>query len=179
VLLLDEGRKKSAGAMFPPQPVVCDAPGGGFFAAWPELLNTIARRPVELRRYAPPRWTVGGEATGIELDSYVHQLALSPSGRYLAIGCASGRWQAELRDLQSGRIAVIEQPRAVTALCFDPQEQRLMLASEQQLTVVSIGAAMSNSACRFRADAERSRIIRAPTCCWPSMDRGNCSSSIG
>jgi hypothetical protein len=140
VLLLDEGRKKSAEAMFPPQPVMCDAPGSGFFVAWPELRQTGSNEALPVLCYGPPAWPVGGESSGIEVDAYVHSMALSPSGRYLAIGCASGRWEAELRDLQSGRSAVIAQRRAVTALCFDPQEQRLMLCSEQQLTIASIGS---------------------------------------
>jgi len=140
VLLLDEARKKTAEAMFPPYPAMCDAPGNGFFVAWPELRNTGRNDALPVLRYGPPAWPVGGEASGIEVDAYVHSTAVSPSGRYLAIGCASGRWEAELRDLQTGRFAVIEQPRAVTALCFDPQERRLMLCSDQQLTIVSIGS---------------------------------------
>jgi hypothetical protein len=137
VLLLDEGRKKSAGAMFPPTPVICEAPDSGFFVTWPEVRSTNDGKRFPLLRYAPP-WRVGGEEVEIDLDLSVQQLALSPSGRYLAVGGAAGQWEGKLCDLQTGRFAVVGQPRAVTAVHFDPHERRLMLCSQQQLTIVSI-----------------------------------------
>jgi hypothetical protein len=122
--------------MFPPTPVISDAPGRGFFVAWPEVRNTSGGgEPLPLLHYGPP-WRVGGDETEIEVDPSVQALVLSPSGRYLAVG----RWAAELHDLQTGRIALVEQPRSVTVLCFDPQEQRLMAVSEQQLTMISIAS---------------------------------------
>src|SRR5262249_18964125 len=78
-------------------PVWCPArEGDGFLVCFSN--HGRASQPRMLEKYASP-WSNEPIATGIRLSSWVHLMAISPSGRYLAASYAAGSRTVQLLDL--------------------------------------------------------------------------------
>jgi hypothetical protein len=111
-----------------PWPRVCPSPDGrGFWVAWSDHAAPPAPRSLEC--YGPP-WTPGAAVTGLAIPASVFGLALSPSGRYLAVAHAAGDWKAVLWDLRDNRlVAEAPQVRAVERVGFLPDESAMFSVS--------------------------------------------------
>ena len=84
-------------------PHVCAAEkGAAFWVCWASGM-TAGDRPLE--RYRPP-WSSTPESLGIQLPATVYYLCPSQSGRFLAVGHASGNWKAQLWDVPERRLLV-------------------------------------------------------------------------
>lgn len=78
-------------------------------------------------------------ATGLQVSSRVYSMAVDTSGKWLAVGCASGDWKLELWNLAEGKMMTeIPQNRAVDAACFSPNGDTLFSLSQGTITLVKI-----------------------------------------
>jgi hypothetical protein len=121
----------------PPSPVFCAHPRGGFLLAW-----AVFGRPEDepLQWWQPP-WRAPSE-TGLAVSSRVHRLQTSGSGRFLAVGHASGEWSTALFDLEERRrMTTVPLSRATTHVSFTPDERTLILRSEGELHLVPVRGA--------------------------------------
>jgi hypothetical protein len=131
LLLASEQRR--AESLIGPQPVVCAAPGGGFFVAWRDGVPTSA---VALLHYRPP-WDAPVE-TGLVMGGGAMVIAPSPSGALLAVGHAFGEWRLEVFSSRERRlVAGVPLPRAAEHVSF-LGEDRVLCRSEGALLVVSV-----------------------------------------
>jgi hypothetical protein len=100
--------------------------GNGFFVFWQNYHEANpGARPLE--RLAPP-WSAGPTPTSFVAGPFVHQLRLSPSGRLLAIGNASGNWRAVVWDLEQKKqiCEIANDPHTAPFLLFSPDEKYLI-----------------------------------------------------
>ena len=108
----------------------------------------------DLFRIAPP-YSAGPIPVGLRLKPTLHQLSLSPSGKYLAVGHAAGSWSTELWDFPTQTLLhVLPQARAVDFVGFCGNETELLSLSEGTLTILNIRQGTSRqmtSGCRGRA----------------------------
>jgi len=134
VLLLS--KKRPAGRYgLPPLPVFCAHPLGGFLLAWCDL---GASAEAELEWWRPP-WHEPADA-GFRVSSKIYRMRASPTGRFLAVGHASGEWSAALLDLHDRRrLATVPLPRATEHLSFTPDERTMICRSQGELRLVSTG----------------------------------------
>jgi len=109
-----------------------------------DLLLTMPRemlgapKPVRLFLLQKP-WTGEPTDTGLDLPGTSSRLAVSPSGRWLAIGHGFGRWAAELWDRQTGkRVLELEHKRAVSTVSFSSDEEWLVSRSENEVFITSV-----------------------------------------
>jgi hypothetical protein len=92
----------------------------------------------DVLRLAPP-YAAGPAPTGIRSKLTVHQLCVSPRGKYLAIGHAAGNWFTELWDLDTkSLVQTIPQSRAVDFIGFSANETELLSLSEGTLTIMNL-----------------------------------------
>ncbi|MBE0539991.1 MAG: hypothetical protein IH623_01205 [Verrucomicrobia bacterium] len=78
------------------------------------------------------------EATGVIPSDHTHKIAVNSTGRWLAVGGASGEWKTQVWDLAAARLALeIPQSRASDGLCFSPDGKTLFSLSEKTITVAS------------------------------------------
>jgi hypothetical protein len=113
-----------------------DREGSGFLACWCSVMTGPAPCPVE--RYGPP-WAADAAPTGLMLPGPVHQLAASPSGRYLAASGVSGTLGAQLWDLDGNTLAAeVPHGRVVDWLGFTPDEKLLITLSPEEGHVTSV-----------------------------------------
>ena len=112
-----------------PTPCWCPAPdGSGFLLGWSDHVAP-REQTMALERYGPP-WPAGPAPTPLAIDSQVFGMALSPSGRYLAVGHAGGEWKATLWDLaENRRLLQVPQVRGAISVGFGPDEKSMISAS--------------------------------------------------
>src|SRR5262249_17252122 len=103
-----------------------DRIGNAFLVFWQDYHESNpAARP--LGRLGPP-WSTDPSPTSLVAGPFVHQLRLSPSGRLLAIGNASGNWRAAVWDLErQEQVCTMENdPHTAPFLLFSPDEKHLI-----------------------------------------------------
>jgi WD40 repeat protein len=112
-----------------PWPWFCPAPEpSSFLVVWSSHADS-AESLCPLQRCGPP-WSEPPRATSWSIDGHVFGMALSPSGRYLAVAHAAGSWKATLWELvENRRIAESPQVRAVTCVGFTPDEMAMVSVS--------------------------------------------------
>jgi hypothetical protein len=112
-----------------PSPYGCPAPDrSGFLLGWSDHAAP-REQTMPLERYGPP-WPAGPAPTPFAIDSHVYGMALSPTGRYLAVAHAAGEWKATLWDLaENRRLLQVPQVRAVTSVSFSPDEKSMISVS--------------------------------------------------
>lgn len=82
------------------------------------------------------------EFTGMEVSDRAYCMSVSPSGRWLAIGFASGDWLTQLWDLETESMAgEFPQSRMVSAVRFSRDERKLFSLSEDTITVIEVANA--------------------------------------
>ncbi len=142
-------------------PQICAHHHSGFFLAWAEHGVPRDARPLQLLS-APWETT---EDVGIALDPTVHGLALSPSGRLLAVGHASGSWIVEVWSLDDGvRKARLAAKRAVEALAFTSDEAHILTLSDGRVEVRdvatgAVGAAFEGARQALAAHPQEGTIV--------------------
>ena len=114
-----------------PWPWCCPAPDGrGFLVAWSSHADQ-SESMLPLERHGPP-WSAGPKATDWVIQPHVYGMALSPSGRYLAVAHAAGDWKATLYDLHENRmLSETPQVHAVSCVGFLPDESAMYSVSSQ------------------------------------------------
>jgi len=130
---------KTAHPLFSTSPVWClDPVGSDVLLAWSgSPIGAALPTPVERIN---PR-TGATIPTKLLVPDKVHCLAASPTRRWLAAGCASGEWKAQVWDIESGELAFeIPQARVVEQVCFSRDGETLLAISERTLTLVSLGS---------------------------------------
>jgi hypothetical protein len=107
-----------------------DREGSGFLVTWINLGNRPGPFPIE--RLGPP-WSSPPTPTGLTATNNDRWLALSPSGRYLALG---GFQRTRLWDLDSNTL-VVEVPceRMVSWLGFSPDDKYLVTVAPEEIVV--------------------------------------------
>jgi hypothetical protein len=137
-LLLAELAAPSA-RQWRPFPVWCTRPSEGFLLCWSPRDLGAQPTQIPLLHWTSP-WSEEISPLGIQVDSRAHAMTASPSGRFLAIGFASGQWSTQLWDLE-GRalIAAIPASRAVESLAFNLDEQLVAFRSQNQVVLVETG----------------------------------------
>lgn len=114
-----------------PSPCWCPAPDrSGFLLGWSDHAAPPGQT-MTLERYGPP-WPAGPAPTALVIDSPVSDMALSPSGRYLAVGHSGGEWKATLWDLaENRRLLPVPQVGAAISVGFSPDEKSMISISSQ------------------------------------------------
>lgn len=117
------------GKLFPPRPLVCPIGHTDFLMCW---RRSGSEDHCDLMRASPADWR-NPSVTGIQLDSRVHSLAGSRSGRYLAVLYPSGSF--ELWDFTASRlIAQVDNPSLGGAVgMFTPDDSLLLVRSKDQI----------------------------------------------
>lgn len=124
-----------ANRTFPRRPIFCASLEGGFWLAWSDAQE---RSEVALERWGPAWWEPSD--SGIRIRSTAYRMDASPDGRFLAVGHASGDWNADLFDLaQRRRLTTVALPLAVSHVSFTADGGHLICRSEGELHVVSTG----------------------------------------
>lgn len=133
---------------FPYQPFWCSDGDAGLLVAWG---NAAQQVQVPLLHYQPP-WDAP-QPVGLEVSSYVNTMAQSSSGMFLAIGQASGRWQADVYDLGAkSHCFTIPHVRTVVWVGFSVDDAFLVtlgnddchitdMASKQEIASITISNA--------------------------------------
>jgi WD40 repeat protein len=121
-----------------PYPRWCPSPDGrGFFVGWCKHTER-EEGGIPLERYGPP-WSAVPHPSGMTIDPLIYNMALSPSGRYLAVGHAAGAWKAVLWDLRERRrITEVDHTRAVSWTGFMPDESAMISVSSHQAGEITI-----------------------------------------
>ncbi len=85
----------------------------------------------EAYRLAEP-WAESPSPTGLVLGRGAGDIAISPFGHFLAVGCGYGTWKTELWDLEAHR-CLFEVPHstATQVVGFTPDEKNLITASDE------------------------------------------------
>jgi WD40 repeat protein len=106
-------------------PIWCpNRAGDGFLVCFNNHVGPSEPRPLE--RYAPP-WSNGPTPTGVKLNSWLHLITVSPSGRYLAASYAAGNWTAQVWDLDIDQpIVEVSHTRCVEWLGFTADDRLLV-----------------------------------------------------
>lgn len=137
LLIFEKLGGKTAHPLFSTSPVWClDPVGSDVLVAWSgSPIGHASPTPVERIN---PR-TGATTPTKLFVPDKVHCLAASPTSRWLAAGCASGEWKAQVWNIESGELAFeIPQARAVEQVCFSRDGETLFAISEKTLTIASL-----------------------------------------
>ncbi|WP_392534651.1 WD40 repeat domain-containing protein [Nostoc sp. C117] len=119
---------------FPHQPIFVPEKTGGFFIGWYGHHN----QPLEIKHYTAP-WNNEPENLDLPLEKNAYVMQISPSGKFLALGHASGSWQATLYDLEEKQLLkTIPHLRATSSVQFTPNEEMLVSRSEEEIVFTSI-----------------------------------------
>ncbi|AUT03335.1 hypothetical protein CLI64_24580 [Nostoc sp. CENA543] len=119
---------------FPNTPISTPDNVGGFFISWSGLGN----QPLEMKQYTAP-WNNEPVNIDLPIEENPYVMQVSPSGKFLAVGHASGSWQATLYDLENKQLLqIIPHIRATNGLQFTPNEEILISRSEGEIIVTSI-----------------------------------------
>jgi hypothetical protein len=130
---------------FPRRPIFCASVEGGFWLVWSDAQ---VRSEIALERWGPP-WREASDS-GLRIRSTAYRMSASPDGRYLAVGHASGDWNADLFDLaQRRRVTTVPLPRAVSHVSFTADGGHLICRSEGELRVVATGEGHSARALKI------------------------------
>ncbi len=110
-----------------------DREGAGFLVTWINLGDRPGPFPIE--RLGPP-WSNPPSATGVTATKNDRWLALSSSGRHLALG---GFQRTQLWDLE-GKMLVVEIPcqRMVSWLGFSPDDKYLVAVAPEEIVVSAV-----------------------------------------
>ncbi|MHC5730665.1 MAG: hypothetical protein ACYTXY_42475, partial [Nostoc sp.] len=84
---------------FPHVPISVPDQTGGFFIGWSRHDN----QPLEIKHYIAP-WNDQPANLDLPLEQNAYVMQVSPSGKFLAVGHASGSWQATLYDLEQKQL---------------------------------------------------------------------------
>lgn len=123
----DNGRSSST-------PMVVADRTGGFLVGWGGHLNN---QPLEVRCYAAP-WSTKPTALNFQLEIKGHVMQISPSGKFLAVGHASGNWQATLYDLDQQKLLIkVNHIRVCSGVEFTPDETMLISRSRGEIILTS------------------------------------------
>jgi WD40 repeat protein len=131
--LMREGLLKKELAAEPgihsPWPWFCQAPDpSSLLLVWSGHAEP-AEQLCPLQRCGPP-WSDSPIATPLSIDGHIYGMALSPSGRYLALAHAAGDWKATLWDLvENRRVTESPQVRAVSWVGFTPDSTAMISIS--------------------------------------------------
>ena len=80
-------------------------------------------------------------AAKLHIPDKARCFAVSPNGRSLAIGCASGDWKTQIWDIESGLLSFeFDQKRLVEQVCFGANGNTLISLSENIVTVLNLKA---------------------------------------
>jgi hypothetical protein len=133
LLRVEEGRPTKGGSGL--MPYVCPDGASGFVVCWTDCRT---QNRFALQHYQPP-WSLPAKPTGIDLESTVHRVKSSRSGRYLAVGHAAGDWNARLWDLASRqKVLEVAHARVVNWVGISPDEKLLVTVGEEDCYVTSI-----------------------------------------
>jgi hypothetical protein len=138
LLLADVEAAKSKHPLFSARPVWCvRAALNEILFAWGEAGMGKLGAGTSLIRWN----TSTGERSpfGCEVSSRLTELAVSPSGCWLAVGCGFGNWTTQLWDLTTRELRMeVTLPRAADALCFSSADQFLYTLSDGTLNVTNL-----------------------------------------
>ncbi len=101
--------------------------------------NILERRAIPVQRARPP-WADEPTPIGIGLPPTAVAMQTSPSGRYLAVGCAGGTWKADLWDLQEQSVMLeVGHTSAVYSAAFTSDERLLFTMSPHEIVATDLG----------------------------------------
>ena len=137
LLVLELVGQKTSHSLFHTSPIWCIHPSSSeIFLAWAGSPVSDAS-PTRVSRIDPR--TGLAKATDVEVSSHVHCMAVSSTGVWLAVGCASGDWKTQVFELANGQLLTeIPQSRAVGQVCFSNDGQTLFSLSEGTITVADL-----------------------------------------
>jgi len=115
-------------------PISTPGKKGGFFIGWRGVKN----QPLEIKHYTAP-WNHEPVKLDLLIENNAYVMQVSPSGKFLAVGHASGSWQATLYDLEQKQLLkTIPHIRATSGIKFTPNEDILITRSEGEIILTSI-----------------------------------------
>ena len=137
-------------------PVVCaDRQHGSLLACWAEVSGNQFHA---IERWGPP-WDKAPTLLDLKIQDSVHALALSPSGRYLAVGHSFGNSRAQLFDFErQALIAGIPHSRFAEWVGFHRDEKYVVSVGEDEAVVTSVAGARVSS---VRVPRAESAVIHA------------------
>jgi hypothetical protein len=120
-----------------PTPHFCPAPdGAGFLVAWEQPVGLGRIEPVPVERIGPP-WSEAPVPTGLMAESTVSQLALSSSGRYLAVTCSNRKFDVEVwRPDERRSVARVDRGRCAFRASFFADESAVICTSIFMVLIV-------------------------------------------
>ena len=134
LLVVDLVGAKTAHPLFPASPVWCIEPTtSDVLLAWTgnPIGSSVPTRLIRINVR-----TGVGVLTNVEFSSHVSCMAVSPTGKWLVVGCAFGSWKTQVYDLADGRLVnEIPQSRAVSQVCFTKDGNDFLSLSENVLAV--------------------------------------------
>ncbi|RCJ40568.1 hypothetical protein A6770_37925 [Nostoc minutum NIES-26] len=133
-ILLTTISSPTPSGQFPYIPISIPDQTGGFFISWRGLGN----QPLEIKHYTEP-WNNEPTNLDLPLEQNAYVMQISPSGKFLAVGHASGSWQATLYNLEQKQlIKTIPHVRATSGIQFTPNEEIIVSRSEDEIILTSI-----------------------------------------
>lgn len=138
LLLADLKGARASHRLFCRRPVWCIAPKtNDVFFCWGDVNMVSQGSRTQMLRLN----THNGQQSplGCEVADTLTALLISPSERWLVVGCAFGNWTVQLWDLSTQQLRKeIPQSRSVDAMCFSADEQLLFTVSQGKVTVLSL-----------------------------------------
>ncbi|MBN3871283.1 WD40 repeat domain-containing protein [Nostoc sp. JL33] len=133
-ILLVTVSSPTANRHFPHVPISVPDQTSGFFIGWRGHDN----QPLEIKHYIAP-WNDEPANLDLPLEENAYVMQVSPSGKFLAVGHASGSWQATLYDLEQKQLLkTIPHVRATSSVQFTRNEEILVSRSENEIILTSI-----------------------------------------
>ncbi|OYD99421.1 WD40 repeat domain-containing protein [Nostoc sp. 'Peltigera membranacea cyanobiont' 232] len=133
-ILLFTVSSSTQSGQFPHIPISAPSQTGGFFIGWCGLGNQL----LEIKHYTAP-WNNEPANLELALEQNAYVMQVSPSGKFLAVGHASGSWQGTLYDLEQKQlIKTISHVRATSGIQFTPDEEMLISRSEDEIILTSV-----------------------------------------
>lgn len=139
VLILEKTGPATGNRVIHSFPIWCiDATTSDVLLAWSENpLGDTVSTPV----FRVNNKTGEETLTALQISGRVSSMAVDPSGKWLAVGCAFGDWKLQLWSIGDGKlVSEIPQKRAGDAVCFSASGETLFSLSQGTVTVIKLAA---------------------------------------